>query len=225
MNGSPPSFPPAQVTRGAQLADMGDCLVCHTAVDGKPYAGGRPPADAVRDTLRDQHYARGGDRHRALVAGSVHPCHARRRRCATVAISTRRSPMTIFRAHGRRSRALYAFMMTREPVSGAAPRNDLLLSAGRSSLLAGWKLLSFDHDAPPARRGAKRGMESGRLSRRRAGPLRGLSHAAQFSGRRRSAAITRAARPKAGTHPRSIHRRARPCRGRSMPCSSISSVA
>src|ERR1700746_1627445 len=39
---SPPSFPPDQVARGAELAAIGDCAVCHTAPNGRPYAGGRP---------------------------------------------------------------------------------------------------------------------------------------------------------------------------------------
>ena len=36
------SFDPALVAKGAQLAAIGNCAVCHTAQDGKPYGGGRP---------------------------------------------------------------------------------------------------------------------------------------------------------------------------------------
>ncbi|WP_449405998.1 c-type cytochrome [Massilia phosphatilytica] len=32
---------PANIARGAYLARAGDCLACHTARDGRPYAGGR----------------------------------------------------------------------------------------------------------------------------------------------------------------------------------------
>src|SRR5437867_2424655 len=32
----------AQVERGRYIAYAGDCVSCHTAKDGKPYAGGRP---------------------------------------------------------------------------------------------------------------------------------------------------------------------------------------
>src|ERR1700694_4032169 len=40
---SPPSdLDPALVARGAQLAAVGDCAVCHLGTDGTPYAGGRP---------------------------------------------------------------------------------------------------------------------------------------------------------------------------------------
>lgn len=38
----PQSFPREQVTKGAELAHLGNCLGCHTAQGGKPYAGGTP---------------------------------------------------------------------------------------------------------------------------------------------------------------------------------------
>ena len=38
----PQSFPRGQVAKGAQLAHLGNCLGCHTAEGGKPYAGGTP---------------------------------------------------------------------------------------------------------------------------------------------------------------------------------------
>lgn len=34
------SFDAALIARGAQLAAIGNCNVCHTAPGGKPYAGG-----------------------------------------------------------------------------------------------------------------------------------------------------------------------------------------
>ena len=36
------SFDPAMVAKGAQLAAIGNCNVCHTASGGKPHAGGWP---------------------------------------------------------------------------------------------------------------------------------------------------------------------------------------
>ena len=38
------SFPPDEVQRGAQLASAGNCTACHTTPGGKPYAGGLPIA-------------------------------------------------------------------------------------------------------------------------------------------------------------------------------------
>ena len=37
-----PTFDVAQIRKGAALAAIGNCGTCHTAPDGKPYAGGRP---------------------------------------------------------------------------------------------------------------------------------------------------------------------------------------
>ena len=39
---SPQSFPREQVAKGAELAHLGNCLGCHTAAGGKAYAGGTP---------------------------------------------------------------------------------------------------------------------------------------------------------------------------------------
>src|SRR5438067_11772456 len=34
---SPAAFDPALIRKGAELAALGNCVVCHTATDGKPY--------------------------------------------------------------------------------------------------------------------------------------------------------------------------------------------
>src|SRR5258706_11215203 len=39
---APKSFPREQVVKGAELAHIGNCMSCHTAQGGKPYAGGTP---------------------------------------------------------------------------------------------------------------------------------------------------------------------------------------
>src|SRR5947209_4834408 len=39
---APQTFPQSQVELGAQLVRLGDCQTCHTAEDGRPFAGGRP---------------------------------------------------------------------------------------------------------------------------------------------------------------------------------------
>ena len=38
------SFDPQLVRAGARVVALGDCVVCHTANDGKPFAGGLPLA-------------------------------------------------------------------------------------------------------------------------------------------------------------------------------------
>ena len=36
------AFDPALIRHGAELASIGDCAVCHTRPDGRPFAGGLP---------------------------------------------------------------------------------------------------------------------------------------------------------------------------------------
>ena len=38
----PASFPATQIQRGARLASIGNCTVCHTEAGGRPFAGDRP---------------------------------------------------------------------------------------------------------------------------------------------------------------------------------------
>jgi mono/diheme cytochrome c family protein len=39
---APKSFPRGEIAKGEELAHIGNCLSCHTAEGGKPYAGGTP---------------------------------------------------------------------------------------------------------------------------------------------------------------------------------------
>jgi mono/diheme cytochrome c family protein len=136
-----PTFPPAQIARGAELAAVGDCAVCHTASGGRPYAGGRgvptpfgtiyatnitPDPDtgigqwseaAFRRAMRDG-IDRAG-RHLYPVLPYPH--------------FTRASDDDIG--------AMYAFLMTRAPVHAGTPPNNLPFPLDNRILLAGWNLL------------------------------------------------------------------------------------
>ena len=73
-------FAEAQVARGAELAAIGDCAVCHTAPDGRAYAGGRgvpTPFGVVYATNITPDPATGIG---TLVGGGVPPGHAGRDR-------------------------------------------------------------------------------------------------------------------------------------------------
>jgi mono/diheme cytochrome c family protein len=135
------TFPQAQVARGAELAAVGDCAVCHTETGGRPYAGGRgvptpfgvvyatnitPDPDtgigrwseaAFRRAMRDG-IDRSG-RHLYPVLPYPH--------------FTRASDDDIA--------AMYAFLMTRAPVHAATPPNKLPFPLDNRILLAGWNLL------------------------------------------------------------------------------------
>ncbi len=64
------------IARGEYLARAGDCTACHTAAEGRLFAGGRADADPVRNDLHLQHHARSGDRHRQVERGRFlqRPC-------------------------------------------------------------------------------------------------------------------------------------------------------
>jgi mono/diheme cytochrome c family protein len=141
---APPSraaFPSDAVARGATLAAIGDCSVCHTADGGRPYAGGRGlptpfgtiyvtnitpdpdtgigrwPEAAFRRAMRD-----GIDREgRHLYPALPYP-HFTRATDADI-------------------EALYAFLMTREPVQATAPANRLPFPLNVRATLTGWNML------------------------------------------------------------------------------------
>lgn len=140
-------FDPAIIRRGAALAAIGDCVVCHTATQGPAFAGGRAletpfgtlyatnitpdertgignwSADAFRRAMRDGVSRDGEHLYPAL-------------------------PYEHFtRVTDADLDAIYAFLMTRAPVPKETPENRLIPPLGFRPLLAGWKLL-FLHDDP-----------------------------------------------------------------------------
>jgi mono/diheme cytochrome c family protein len=135
------SFSATVVARGAALAALGDCAVCHSAENGQPYAGGRGvptpfgivyatnitpdpatgigrwPLAAFRRAMREGIDRRG--RHLYPVLPYTHFTHATD---ADIA-------------------AIYAFLMTRQSVRQTAPENALPFPFNWRPLLAGWDLL------------------------------------------------------------------------------------
>jgi mono/diheme cytochrome c family protein len=132
------------VTDGAEFAAIGNCAVCHTAPGGKAYAGsralptpfgavyssnitpdpetgiGRWSEEAFRRALRD-----GVDREGRHLYPAFPYDHF-----------THLTDDDI--------RALYAFVMTRDPVHSLPPENKLPFPFNIRPLLAGWKLLFLE---------------------------------------------------------------------------------
>jgi mono/diheme cytochrome c family protein len=141
------SFAASTVARGATLAALGDCAVCHTAPNGSPYAGGRgvlTPFGTVFATNITPDPATG------IGTWSL----AAFRRAMRDGIGRDGShlypvlPYPHFtRATDDDIAALYAFLMTRAPVSSPERPNDLRFPFGWRPLLAGWNLL-FLHPGP-----------------------------------------------------------------------------
>jgi mono/diheme cytochrome c family protein len=135
------AFAASAIARGATLAALGDCAVCHTAQNGRPYAGGRgvptpfgtvfttnitpDPATGIgtwslaafQRAMRDGIDREG--RHLYPVLPYPHFTHATDEDIA----------------------AIYAFLMTRGPVAQTTPANKLTFPFNYRPLIAGWNLL------------------------------------------------------------------------------------
>jgi mono/diheme cytochrome c family protein len=138
------SFDSGTVLRGAQLAALGDCATCHTAPGGETFAGGRPvptPFGTIYSTNITPDPTSGIGRwsqaafQRALREGvdregdHLYPAF----------------PYDHFTlVNDADSAALYAFVMTRQPVQARTQENHLSFPFNMRFLLAGWKLLFFN---------------------------------------------------------------------------------
>jgi len=137
----PKSFPREQVAQGAELAHIGNCMGCHTAEGGKPYAGGTPlktpfgtiygtnitpdpetgigrwPLEAFTRAMRE-----GVDRDGRHLFPAFPYDHFTKLTDGDIA-------------------ALYAFVMTREPVSQENRRNSVPLPRASVGI---WKSRYFE---------------------------------------------------------------------------------
>lgn len=143
----PTSFDLGQVTKGAQLASIGDCIVCHTADGGRPFAGARPlptPFGTLysNNITPDEKTGIGNWSFEAFRRAMVN---------GVARDGTHLYPALPYEhfthVDDADLRAIYAFLMTRQPVEQVQPKNDLLPGLGFRPLLAGWKLL-FLHEGP-----------------------------------------------------------------------------
>lgn len=150
---SPPpknGFDARTVERGRELAAIGNCSVCHTVEGGQPFAGGRAiptPFGIIYSTNITPDPATGiGRWPRAAFARALRA-------------GVNRTGQQLYPAfpydhytHLRQSdvAALYAFLMTRAPVRGVAPTNQLAFPFSQRAVVAGWNLL-FLHSGPPRR--------------------------------------------------------------------------
>jgi mono/diheme cytochrome c family protein len=138
------SFDPSLIAKGAELAAIGNCQVCHTAEGGRSFAGGRPletpfgtfygtnitpdpdtgigrwSEDAFRRALRE-----GVDREgRHLYPAFPYEYY------------TRLTDEDI--------RALYAYIATREPVRAPNRPHELHAPFNTRALVGSWKALYFE---------------------------------------------------------------------------------
>jgi mono/diheme cytochrome c family protein len=141
------SFDGASVARGAQLAALGDCVSCHTAAGGKPYAGGTPlqtPFGTLYSTNITPDPDTGIGRWslaaftRAMREGVARDGH----------LLYPAFPYPHFtRMTDQDIKDLYAYVMTRAPAKAPPRDNDLVFPLGFRPLIAGWNLF-FLHPGP-----------------------------------------------------------------------------
>ncbi|MCK1636477.1 cytochrome c [Bradyrhizobium sp. 157] len=142
----PQSFDIDLVKRGRDLAAIGNCSDCHTPRGAKNFAGGLPvptPFGTIYSTNITPEPETGIGRwseaafRRAMRSGvnregqHLYPTF----------------PYDHFtNVSDEDDRALYAFLMTRQPVRAAARENQLSFPFNQRLAIAGWKLLFLRHD-------------------------------------------------------------------------------
>jgi mono/diheme cytochrome c family protein len=135
------SFQPDLIRRGRELAAIGNCNTCHTVRGGRDFAGGLPvptPFGTIFSTniTPDPDSGIGGWSEaafrRAMRAGVDRDGHH----------LYPTFPYDHFTSiSDQDDHALYAFLMTREPVRAPARTNEVPFPYDQRWLIAGWKLL------------------------------------------------------------------------------------
>ena len=134
-------FEAGLVARGRELALLGNCNTCHGDAEGDGFAGGRPvatPFGTIYATNITPDPATGiGTWSEAAFARSMREGVDREGRHLYPAFPYDHYTKTT----DADLSALYAFLMTREPVRREAPEPELPFPLNLRPLLAGWKLL------------------------------------------------------------------------------------
>jgi len=138
---APGSFDRQVVQRGAELEAIGDCNTCHTAPGGRVHAGGRAistPFGTVYSTNITPDVATGiGSWSEAAFVRAMREGVDREGHHLYPVF-----PYDHFNlVNDEDLHALYAFLMTRDPVVSTPPHNRLIFPLGFRPLLAGWKLM------------------------------------------------------------------------------------
>ncbi|HEV7578524.1 MAG TPA: cytochrome c [Caldimonas sp.] len=138
---APLAFDAATVERGARLAAIGSCASCHTTREGRPYAGGvalATPFGTIHGTNITP------DRETGIGAWSE-AAFVRAMREGVARDGSLLYPAFPYDHFTHTAdddlHALYAYLMTRDPVRAANRANDLRFPFGLRPLVAGWNLL------------------------------------------------------------------------------------
>jgi nicotinate dehydrogenase subunit B len=142
----PSVFSAATIERGRQLAALGDCVTCHTAIGGAPNAGGRAietPFGIIYSTniTPDVKTGIGNWSYPAFERAMREGIHRDGRHLYPA------FPYTHFAlASGADLQALYAYLMAEKPVSQDNRTPRLAFPFGWRPLMAGWNALFHKAD-------------------------------------------------------------------------------
>ena len=147
---SPSSFDAQSRLAGARVVALGDCIVCHTAKGGKPFAGGLPlatPFGTIYATNITPD-ARTGIGNWSLEAFTRAVRHGVARGGHLLYPAFPYIHFT--RVSDGDIAAAYAYLMTREPIEATAPANELIFPLNFRPLLAFWNVLFLHPGAEQA---------------------------------------------------------------------------
>ena len=144
---SPQNFDVHLVKRGRDLAAIGNCASCHTVRGGQDFAGGLPVATPF-GTIYSSNITPDAE----TGIGHWPESAFRRAMRAGVDRNGRHLYPTFPYDHftnvsDEDDRALYAYLMTRQPVRSTAPANQLPFPLDQRFVIAGWKLLFLHRGA------------------------------------------------------------------------------
>src|SRR6201995_2499011 len=142
----PQTFDAALIKHGRELAAVGNCNNCHTLRGGKNFAGGLPVPTPF-GTIYSSNITPDAE----TGIGRWSETAFRRAMRSGVNRDGQHLYPTFPYDHFTNvsdddDRALYAFLMTRQPVRAAARANRLPFPLDQRFVIAGWKLLFLRHD-------------------------------------------------------------------------------
>lgn len=137
----PQSFDAALVAHGAEMAALGNCASCHTAAGGAPLAGGVPvptPYGTIYSSNITPDRETGiGEWTEAAFVRAMREGIDREGHHLYPAF-----PFDHFtHVTDDDNKALYAYLMTRDPVKAEPPANQLAFPYNVRAIMAGWDLL------------------------------------------------------------------------------------
>jgi mono/diheme cytochrome c family protein len=141
-----PMFDQAAIVRGAQLAAVGDCAICHAGRDGQSYAGGNPLRTPFGEVYASNITP---DLETGIGAWS----EAAFRRAMVEGVDRTGGHLYPAFPYNHYAHvapddiaAIYAFLMTRQAVRASTPATTLPFPLDIRALMAGWNLLFLDRN-------------------------------------------------------------------------------